>query len=141
MQVLLSMKVEIYQLPTLPTSSPTRGGPLAPNSSLDMILSFLIYDVEVRSKHCWGHRSSSAYFDNSMSNHNLCCLESKGLFALSVGQRLCIDFSFSRAKFPTTLHLHLDVACSCYFWFNLFNVDVYVYIVDYSCSLKCIEKI
>ena len=57
------------------------------------------------------------------------------LLALSVGQRLCINFSVSRANFLTTLCSHLDVTCSCYFWFSLFNVDV-----NYSCCLKCIEK-
>ena len=37
-------------------------------------------------------------------------------------QRLSINFSVSRANFSTTLRSHLDV--SCFFWFNLFNVDV-----------------
>ena len=38
--------------------------------------------------------------------------------ALSVGQRLCINFSVSRANFLTTLRSHLDVTCSCYFCLN-----------------------
>ena len=33
------------------------------------------------------------------------------LLVLFVGQRLCIDFSISRASFLTTLHSHLDVTC------------------------------
>ena len=45
------------------------------------------------------------------------------LLALSVGQRLCIDFFDSRANFLTTLRSHLDVTCFCYFypiyWFNM----------------------
>ena len=45
------------------------------------------------------------------------------LLALSVGQRLCINFYVSRANFLTTLRLHLDVTYSCYFWSSLFNVD------------------
>ena len=36
-------------------------------------------------------------------------------------QRLCNNFSVSRANFLTTLRSHLDV--SCYFWSSLFNVD------------------
>ena len=50
---------------------------------------------------------------------------------------------FQRAKKFTTLHSYLDVTWSCYFWSNLFNVDVqysFLYIVNYSCSLRCIEK-
>ena len=59
---------------------------------------------------------------------------------LSVGQRLCIDFSVSKANFLTTLRSHLDVTYSCHFIFKLFNVDVnyifiiYLFIVNYSCS-------
>ena len=68
-----------------------------------------------------------------------------GLLALSVGQRIYINFSISRANFLTTLHSHFDVTCSCNFGSNLFNVDVnysYIYLVNhYSFSLKCIEKI
>ena len=45
------------------------------------------------------------------------------LLALFVGQRLCIDFSVLRANFLTTLHSHLEVTCSCYFWSSLFNLD------------------
>ena len=44
-----------------------------------------------------------------------------------------------KSKFPS--HLFLDVTCSCYFWFNLFYVNIsysYFYVVNYSCSLKCI---
>ena len=59
------------------------------------------------------------------------------LLALFVGQRVCINFSVSRANFLTTLHSYLDITCSCYFWSSLFNVDV---IYNYSCSLKCIER-
>ena len=59
-------------------------------------------------------------------------------------QRLCIDFSVSRVNFLATLHSHLDGTCPCYFWSSLFNVDVscslYIYVVNYSFSLKCIEK-
>ena len=53
------------------------------------------------------------------------------LLALSVGQRLCINFSVSRANFLTILRSHLDVTCSCYFGSSLFNVDVnysYIYL-------------
>ena len=62
----------------------------------------------------------------------------------SIGHRLCINFSISRANFVTTLRSHLDV--SCYFWSTLFNVDVnysyiYIYELNYSCFLKCIEEI
>ena len=67
------------------------------------------------------------------------------LLALSVGQRLCINFFVPRANFLTTLCSHLDITCSCYFSSSLFNVDVdysvYIYLVNYSCSLKYIEKI
>ena len=52
------------------------------------------------------------------------------LLALSIGQRLCINISVSRAYFLTTLHSHLDLFN--YFWSNLFNVDVnytYIYLV------------
>ena len=59
------------------------------------------------------------------------------LLALSVGRRLCINFSVSRANFQTTLRSHLDVTCSCYFWSSLFTVDVnysyiYIYLVNYN---------
>ena len=49
--------------------------------------------------------------------HLLCPtrLASLCLLALSVGQRLYINFSISRANFLTTLRSHLDVTCSCYF--------------------------
>ena len=43
-----------------------------------------------------------------------------------------------KSKFPNHFASHLDVTCSCYFGFNLFN---YIYIVNYLCSLKCIENI
>ena len=36
-------------------------------------------------------------------------------------QLLCIKSKFS---FPTTLRLHLDITCSCYFGSTLFSVDV-----------------
>ena len=49
---------------------------------------------------------------------------SSTLLALSIGQRLCIDFSVSEANFLTTLRLDLDVIFSYYFLSNLFNVDV-----------------
>ena len=48
-----------------------------------------------------------------------------GLLALSVGHRLYIDFSVSRANFLTTLRSHLDITCSCLFWSSLF-----VYLVN-----------
>ena len=65
------------------------------------------------------------------------------LLALSVGQRLCIDSSVSRAKFQTTLRLHLDVTCSCYYfglvylmWLLTIYLDIYVasdiYPVNYN---------
>jgi len=38
--------------------------------------------------------------------------------ALFAGQRLCMNFSVSRANFPTTLRSHLDVTCSCYFYLS-----------------------
>ena len=69
------------------------------------------------------------------------CLDT--LLALNVGQRLCINLFVPRANFLTTLCSHLDVICSRYCWSSLFNVDVdygYIYLFDYSCSLKCIEK-
>jgi len=50
---------------------------------------------------------------------------------LSLGQRLCIDFSVPvPANFLTTLRSHLDVTCSCYFWFSL-RINVM-----YSCSFS-----
>ena len=64
-----------------------------------------------------------------------CYCASAYLLDLSVGQRLCINFSVSRANFLTTLRSHLDVACSCYFWSSLFDVDVnysYIYLVNYN---------
>ena len=57
------------------------------------------------------------------------------LLALCVGQRLCINFSVSRANFLTTLRSHLDVTCSCCFGSSLFNVDVnydYICLVNYN---------
>ena len=57
------------------------------------------------------------------------------LLALFVGQRLCINFSVSRANFLTTLRSHLDITCSYYFWSSLFNVDFkysYIYLVNYD---------
>ena len=63
------------------------------------------------------------------------CSSSTLSLALSVGQRLCINFSVSRANFLTTLCSHLDVTCSCYFGSNLFNVDVkysYIYLINYN---------
>ena len=38
---------------------------------------------------------------------------------------------YFKSEFPN----HLDVTHSCYFWSSLLNVDV-----NYSCSLKCIER-
>ena len=52
---------------------------------------------------------------------------------LFVGQRLCIDFSISRANFLIALCLHLNVTCSCYFglvdliW--MLTIVIYIYIV------------
>ena len=43
------------------------------------------------------------------------------LFALYIGQRLCVNFYVSRANFLATLCSHLDVTCSCYLWSSLFN--------------------
>ena len=40
---------------------------------------------------------------------------SEPLLALSVGQRLCINFFVSTANFLITLRSHLDDTCSCYF--------------------------
>ena len=77
---------------------------------------------------------------NSNSDITCSCYFWTTLLTLSVG--LCLDFSLSRANFLTTLRSQLDVMCS-FFWSNLFNVDVkysYIYKVNYSCSLKCIEK-
>jgi len=38
------------------------------------------------------------------------------LYWLSVGQRLCINFSvLVLANFLTTLHSHLDITCSCFY--------------------------
>jgi hypothetical protein len=45
------------------------------------------------------------------------------LLALSIRQRLCVNFYVSRANFLTILRSHLDVTCSYYFWSSLFNVD------------------
>ena len=63
------------------------------------------------------------------------------LLALSI---LGLDFYVSRANFLTILRSHLNITCSCYFWSHLFNVDVNysynTYLVNYRCSLKCIEK-
>ena len=40
-----------------------------------------------------------------------------GLLALSIGQRLCVNFYvLIRANFLTTLRSHLNVTCSCNFW-------------------------
>jgi len=51
--------------------------------------------------------------------------------ALYVGYRLCLDFSvLIPTYFLTTLRSHLDVACSCYFWYRLRMNVVY----SYSCS-------
>jgi len=52
------------------------------------------------------------------------------LLALSVGQRLCIDFSVPvPANFLTTLRSHMDVTCSCYFWSSLRMSVVYTTVV------------
>ena len=57
-------------------------------------------------------------------NLQLECFEGHDLLALSIGQRLCVNFYVSiRANFLTTLRSHLDVTCSYYFWSSLFNVD------------------
>jgi hypothetical protein len=46
------------------------------------------------------------------------------LLALSIGQRLCVNFYVSITEnFLTTLRSHLDVTCSYYFWSSFFNVD------------------
>ena len=43
------------------------------------------------------------------------------LLALSIGQRLCVNFYVSiRANFLSTLRLHLNITCSCSIWFILF---------------------
>ena len=56
--------------------------------------------------------------------------------ALSVGQRLCINFYVSRVNFLITLRSHLDVTCSCYFGSSLFNVMlnivIYIYLNNYN---------
>jgi len=52
---------------------------------------------------------------------------------LAVGHKLCIDFSVPLpANFLTTLRSHMDVICSCYFWFSLRMNVVY----SYSCSFS-----
>ena len=69
--------------------------------------------------------------------------EHSTLLAMSIGQRLCINFSVSRVNFLTTLRSHSDITCSCYFGYNGFSVDVnysYIYLVNYSYSLQCIGK-
>jgi len=55
------------------------------------------------------------------------------LLALSVGQKLCIDFFVPiPANFLTTLRSHMDVICSCYFWSSLrMNVEY-----SYNCSFS-----
>ena len=69
---LLCMKVEIYQLPTLPTSllrtsSPTSDGLLAPNGSFWMYISwpylFLtwFFSYSLNSLYTWGHHQIIAY--------------------------------------------------------------------------------
>ena len=40
-------------------------------------------------------------------------------------------------------HFAFTVGCYCYFWSNLFNVDVNysnIYLYNYKISLKCIDK-
>ena len=68
-----------------------------------------------------------------------CCLL-VSLLVVSVGHRLCIDFTVSRAIFLTTLRSHLDVTCYCYYWPSLFDVDFnysYTYLVNYSYFGSC----
>jgi hypothetical protein len=59
----------------------------------------------------------------NFSGHHLCCFTILPLLALSVGQRLGANFYVSRANFLTTLHSHLDITCSHYFWSSLLNLD------------------
>ena len=64
------------------------------------------------------------------------------LLTLSVGQRLCIDFSVLEVNFLTTLRSHLDITCSFYFWSNLLNVGanynyIYCYLVNDSYFGSC----
>jgi len=55
------------------------------------------------------------------------------LLALSLGQRLCINFStLVPANFLTTLHSHLDVICSSYFRSSLRMNVVYNYNYSFS---------
>ena len=66
-----------------------------------------------------------------IGNHNV--VDWLNVLALFVGQRLGIDFYVSRAKFLTTLRSHLDIACSCCFLSNSFNVDIsysFIYILS-----------
>jgi len=59
------------------------------------------------------------------------------LLVLSVGQRLCIDFSIPvTVNFLTTLRSHLNVICFCYIWFSLKMNVVY----SYSCSFSKEKK-
>jgi hypothetical protein len=46
------------------------------------------------------------------------------LLALSIGQRLCVNFYVSGANFLTTLRSHLDVTCSYYFWSSLLALSL-----------------
>jgi hypothetical protein len=49
-----------------------------------------------------------------------------------------------KSKFPNHFAFTLGITCSCHFGCSGFNVDVnysYIYLVNYSCSLQCIEKI
>ena len=74
----------------------------------------------------WTHPSFMTIFVGTVCRHR---------------QRLCINFSVSIVNSLTTLRSHLNV--SCYFWSNLFNVDVnYSYMLIIYCSdyLKCIGK-
>ena len=92
--------------------------------------------------HFYWKMSKVAHMKSTHMSFDICPIHGC-LLALFVGQRLCINLFVSRANFLTTLHSHLDVICSCYFWFSLFYVNVnysYIYLVNYNCSLKCIEK-
>jgi hypothetical protein len=58
------------------------------------------------------------------------------LLALSIGQRLCVNFYVSGANFLTTcVHTWMLTTCSYYFWSSLFNMDMVVYCVVTEANL------
>ena len=106
---LLCMKVEIYQLPTLPTSllrtsSPTSDGLLAPNGSFWMYISwpylFLtwFFSYSLNSLYTWGHHQIIAYrIINSM--YFLSCFNKSltitcSISPLLLSSKLCLKRSY-----------------------------------------------